>query len=98
MQLQKHISLGLDKRETNRRNCVCWAPSSVGKGRLQGSISSAPLPFFIKPHCIIVARVSGILHCCLISHLMLLLSAENLPFVLLKKPLSFHSHREIEFI
>lgn len=98
MRLQKHISLRVDKRETNRRNCVCWEPSSVGKGGLWGSISSAPLTFFIKPHCIIMARVSGILHCCLISQLMLLLSAANPSFVLLKKPLSFHYHGEIEFV
>lgn len=35
-------------------------------------------PFCIKPQCIITVRVSGILHCCLISQLMLLLGAANL--------------------
>jgi len=45
-----------------------------------------------------MARVSGILHCCLISQLMLLLGAANPSFVLLKEPLSFHYHREIEFV
>lgn len=35
-----------------------------------------------------MAGVGGILHCCLISQLMLLLSAANPSFVLLKEPLS----------
>lgn len=99
MQLQKYTSLGLDKRETNREKwCLLGEPSSADAGRLRGSISSAQLTFFIKPHCIIMAGVSGILHCCLISQLMLLLGAANPSFVLLKEPLSFHYHREIEFV
>lgn len=88
----------LIRGEPNRRSRVCWEPSSAGAGRLQGSISSAQLTFFIKPHCIIMARVSSILHCCLISQLMLLLGAANPSFVLLKEPLSFHYHWEIEFV
>lgn len=98
MQLQKYISLCLDKRETNGRDCVCWEQSSAGTGRLHGSVFSAQLTFFIRPHCIIMAGVSGILYCCLISQLMLLLGAANPSFVLLKEPLSFHYHGEIEFV
>lgn len=98
MWLQEYIPFCIDKRETNGRNCVCWEQSLAGLGRLHGSVFSAQLTFFIKPHCIIMAGVSGILHCCLISQLMLLLGAANPSFVLLKEPLSFHYHREIEFV
>lgn len=69
------------------------------RGKHRGwSISSVHLTFFIKPYCIITAGVGGVLHCCLISQLMLLLAAANPSFVLLKQPLSSCYQGETEFV
>lgn len=97
MQSWKHISLFLDKGETKRGNCLLGAILGPGIVTFWGSNSSAQLTFFIKPHCVIMASQRH-LPLCLISHLMLLLCAASPSFVLLKYPLSFHYHREIEFI
>lgn len=46
----------LIRRETNRKDCLLGTILGPGIETLWGSISSAQLTFFIKPHCIIMAR------------------------------------------